>query len=555
MRVLGIHAFTHNASAALVADGRLAAFAEEERSSRVKSDASFPAGAIAACLAEGGLSPADVDRVSFPFRPSVGAARRLAYLAFKPSSAAGRLLDLARKGSRVWSLEARLRELGIRAPVTREDHYACHALAVFLSSPFAEASVLVLDGVAEAWSGACYRAVRFPSPRLETVARFPFPHSLGLVYAAVTEHLGFGHNREEGKVMSMAALGDARFDGSFPGLCEARGLSLRVDRGLFDFGGTWTTPRFHRRFGPPRRPGEPFIPEHFALARCVQDAARRAAQEIASNLVRRTRFEDLCFTGGLALNPALNARLAEHSGCRGFFALPAGGDAGAALGAALAGKADPAWRLEHAFWGRGWREKEARDAARDAGGRVVAEGPEALDRAAGLLANGAVGAVFRGRSEMGPRALGHRSILADPRSESARDRLNDRVKEREFFQPFAPAVLASACPHLFPRARVSPFMLLTVAVPPDVQERIPAVVHLDGTARVQVVEEGDASGLSGLLAAFERRAGLPVLLNTSLNRKGEPMADSPNDAVETFREAGLDFLLMEDTLVVREGAP
>jgi carbamoyltransferase len=556
MRILGIHAFTHDSSAALVVDGRPVAFAQEERVSRIKGDASFPAGAIATCLSEAGLRPAEVDRVCVPFRPVVGALRRLAYLGRRPAGAAGRLADLAGKGFKVFGVDAPLRAMGILAPVSREDHYLSHARAVFCASPFERASVLVVDGVAEAWSGALYRATRAEVPRLEIMGHIPFPQSLGLAYAAVTEHLGYRHNREEGKVMAMAALGDPRFEEDFASACMADSGAVRIEQSLFDFGGRWTTPIFHRRFGLPRLPGGPFLPEHFALARAVQRAVEEACLTLARGLLASSGCPDLCFTGGLALNPSLNGFLVERSGCRAFFAIPAGGDPGAALGAALADGADPEWHLEHAFLGKGWSDAEMRSALDGAGGRILCEGQEADERAAEMVAGGAIGGLFRGRAEMGPRALGHRSIVADPRTLRSRDRLNGMIKRREDFQPFAPAVLGSACDRLFPGGRGSPYMLRTVVVPPEVREQIPAVVHADGTARVQSVEEGDASGLSGLLCALGRRTGLPVLLNTSLNRRGEPLADSPADAVAIFREAGLDFLLMGERLLVsRIGSP
>lgn len=555
MNVLGIHSFTHDSAAALVVDGRLRAFAQEERSSRVKGDGAFPAGAISTCLAETGLLPEDIDRVSIPFRPAVGALRRLAYLGRRPLTGPSRLAGLARKSLGLWGVERRLRQMGIQAPVAREDHYLCHALAVFSASPFESASVLVVDGVAEAWSGACFRATRFPEPRLEEISRLPFPHSLGLIYAAVTEHLGFRHNCEEGKVMAMAACEDARFQDAFSKICSTRGASVRVAQEYFDFGGSWTTPHFHRAFCQPRLPGAPLLPEHFALARALQRTVEDSCLTLATHLLGASGCPDLCFTGGLALNPALNSALEGQSGCRAFYALPAGGDPGAALGAALLGKGTPDWHLEHAFWGRGWGATEV-DAALSAAGVIsCAVGPAAVDRAGELLANGAIGGVFRGRAEMGPRALGHRSIVADPRGPHSRERLNHTLKRREAFQPFAPAALARACLKWFPGGSGSPYMLRTITVLPETCVALASVVHQDRTARLQTVEEGDASGLSPLLESFERRSGIPILLNTSLNRRGEPLADSPGDALAIFRGTDLDFLLLEDRLVVREGLP
>ena len=551
MRILGIHSFTHDSSAAVVADGRLLAFTEEERISRVKGDPSFPAGAILACLKESGLSAKEIDAVVLPFRPGVGAAKRLAYLARRPVAFIPRASDLVRKGRRIMGVRAKLAELEIAAPISRLDHYISHAMAVFCASPFERASVLVLDGVAEGWSGAAFEATRDPIPKVSEVARFDFPHSLGLVYAAVTEHLGFRHNREEGKVMSMAAFGDNRFDGAFGRICGAGERGFFVNQRYFDFAGQWTTGVFSREFCPPRRPGEDFREEHFALARALQRSVEAAGLDVAKKLIAKTGSADLCFTGGLALNPALNGFLAARSGCERFYAFPAGGDAGTALGAALLMGADPSWRLEHAFWGRGWNGWLAKAALASRGLNASSEGNGAVEMAAEMLSGGAIGAIFLGRSEMGPRALGHRSILADPRGADLKGRLNSEIKSRESFQPFAPAVLSEACGELFPGGEDSPFMLRTLPVPAEVRGRLPAVLHADGTARVQAVVDGDASGLSPLLRAFEKRTGLPVLLNTSLNRRGEPLADSPEDAIEIFLATGLDFLLIEGSLVVK----
>jgi carbamoyltransferase len=544
--VLGLHAYTHDAAAALCLDGRLAAFAEEERFSRIKGDPAFPRRAIRFCLDSAGVKPSEIAAVAVPFRPRVGSAARLAYLARRPWAFAPRAADLIRKGRRLERLGAELEALGIRAPVGHEDHYAAHARAVFAASPFEEAAVLVLDGVAERWTGAAFHARRGAGLDLTPLARFPFPHSLGLLYAAVTVHLGFVPNREEGKVLAMGALGDGRFLDAFRPLCRVVGGMPRVTQGPFDFAGRWTLPRFERAFGPRREPGGPFLPEHFALARALQSTVEACGLELARRALAAGGGGDLCAAGGLALNPALNQALAAHSGCRRFYAFPPGGDAGTAFGAALAACADPSWSLDHPFLGSPCGIVRT-------GHPVLAEGGAATEKAAELLEQGALVAVCRGRAEMGPRALGHRSILADPRRAGSKERLNGAVKRREPFQPFAPAVLAGRRADLFAGAADSPYMLRAFPLPDAAREAIPAVVHADGTSRVQTVEPGDASGLAPLLEAFERRTGLPALLNTSLNLKGEPLADSSEDALGVFEHGGLDALLFDDRLIGRMG--
>jgi carbamoyltransferase len=544
---LGLHAFTHDSAAALCLEGRLAAFAEEERFSRIKGDPSFPGRAIRFCLKAAGVPPSEIGSVHVPFRPRQGAAIRLAYLARRPWTFAPRAADLIRRGRRMERLGAELAALGIiRAPVRYEDHYAAHARAVFAASPFEEAAVLVLDGVAERWTGAIFHARRGDGLGLKALARFPFPHSLGLVYAAVTAHLGFVPNREEGKVLAMGALGDDRFAEAFRSVCRIAGGVPLVEQGPFDFAGRWTLPPFERAFGPRREPGGLFLPEHFALARALQSTVEACGLDLARQALAGSGCGDLCVAGGLALNPGLNQALAARSGCRRFYAFPPGGDAGTAFGAALADHADPAWSMDHPFFGSASASIRTKHP-------VLAEGEAATGKAAELLEQGALVAVCRGRAEMGPRALGHRSILADPRRPASKERLNGAVKRREAFQPFAPAVLTGRRADLFAGAADSPYMLRAFPLPDAAREAIPAVVHADGTSRIQTVEPGDASGLAPLLEAFERLTGLPALLNTSLNLKGEPLADSAEDALGVFEQGGLDALLFEDRLIGRLG--
>ena len=551
MVTLGLHAFTHDSAAALVVDGRLQAFAQEERWSRVKGDGSFPAQAIAFCLRDAGIDAGAVDRVVLPFRPWIGAATRLAYQLRRPRHGLSAAFDLLMKGRGNLGLAQRLRDLGIQAPIRRSDHHEAHARAVFLASPFDSAAVLVVDGVAEAWSGASFVARRWPSPVFECRSRIPFPASLGLVYAAVTEHLGFRHNREEGKVMAMAASGADNLVAEFGRACRLESGRLMVDDTLFDFGGGWTTDRFADLFGPRRQPSEELRPRHFALANAVQTIAETITVEMARRLVEESGEKNLCLGGGLSLNPALNSAVVEGSGATNVYLLPVGGDAGTAIGGAFAFEADPDWRLVDAYWGSCPTSEEIDHALVAVGLEPSMVGAGVVPRTAELLAGGAIGGGFRGRSELGPRALGHRSILADPGRQDSRTRLNNLIKRRETFQPFAPCVLLDACETLFPGLGPSPFMLRTWPLAERFRARIPAVIHDDGTARVQTIFDGDGSGLAELLQAFEGHTGLQVLLNTSLNRRGEPLVECSEDAVAVFQETGLDFLVLEDRLVER----
>lgn len=551
MAILGIHALTHDSTAALAVEGRLAAFFQEERLSRIKGDGAFPSRSIRACLDVAGLAPEDIESVVLPFRPWIGAGRRLAYQLRHPNRGLRAATQLLTRGRQNLGLRVQLKELGIRAPLIRCDHHEAHARAVFLASPFDTAAILVVDGVAEAWSGATFHARRFPTPEFNCLRRFRFPASLGLVYAAVTEHLGFRHNREEGKVMAMAAFGDESQIKAFARICRIESGRISVEDSCFDFGGRWTTSRFWKLFGEARHPEQELQARHFALARALQNTIERCCTELASTLLGLTGEQHLCFTGGMALNPAINAALSHATAPTRCYFLPAGGDAGTALGAALAIDPDPQWRLKHPFWGGQATRTEIEREIRRAGLVVACQGDTAFERSAELLAQGAIGALFSGRSEMGPRALGHRSILADSSRVEIRDRLNAQIKKREAFQPFGPCVSSTISDEIFPGLGSSPFMLKTAAVSERYRDAIPAVVHADGTSRPQTISAEDDSELASLLRAFEASGRLPILLNTSLNLRGEPLAETVEDAIRVFLKGHLDFLLIEDRLIER----
>lgn len=551
MIVLGFHAFTHDSSASLVTEDGLIAYAEEERFTRVKGEGGFPENAIRHCLSEGGVKPSEVEQVILPFRPRKGALRRLLYLANPPGAFGVRFMDLFWKGLRMLSVDQSLRRMGFCVKTRYADHYLAHASAVFLSSPFEEALVLVMDGVAEGWSGAVFHGRRNGTPALRLLARFPFPGSPGLAYAAITEHLGFRSNRDEGRVMAMSALGDDRYLREMQNLFRFEERKIVLKRGFFDFAGTWTTSRFHRVFGAPRKPGDPLKGDHFALARAVQTVVEEGSLFLAKLYMEKTDCRNLCFTGGLALNPALNGTLLRESGCRSMYVFPPGGDAGTSIGGALMNVPVRSWSLPHPYWGSAYSISRCERVAESMTDCVITSGAAAEKEAADLLSRGRIGGWFRGKSEMGPRALGHRSILADPRFVEGKDRLNRNVKHREPFRPFAPAMLLEESRAFFPDIKESPFMLYTFPVPSETAVSLPAIVHVDKTSRVQTVTRGDESGLFDVLTAFQKRTGFPVLLNTSLNLQNEPLADSPEDAIRVFVQGDLDFLMLEDLLISR----
>jgi carbamoyltransferase len=545
MRVLGVNAIFHDPSAALVVDGRVVAAAEEERFSRRKhgkrpvpfSAWELPEQAMRWCLEEAGLHPQDLDAVAYSFDPSLA----------KPAEDMG--LDDPWDALRRMYAEAAPGFLTAALPGLHRDqvrfvpHHVAHAASAALAAPVEAAgrpcSVLVLDGRGEQ---ASHLGGRYEDGRLEVLAAQALPHSLGLLYESLTEHLGFLRSSDEYKVMALASYGRPVH------LDALRRSLLTTPEGGFEA----PIPDLSR-FAPRRTGGEQDWPRPYAdLACSVQAAVEELLVELATWLHDRTGDRVLTMAGGTALNCVANTRIWRETAFEQVWVQPAAGDAGTALGAALqvhaegAGLAEP---FPTAALGRQWGDDELAAVLRAAA--VPFTTPEDLaGEVADVLAADGVVAWFDGRSEYGPRALGHRSLLAHPGKASNLERLND-VKGREQFRPVAPMVLLERAEEIFLDGPLpSPYMLFVHRVDPDWQARIPAVVHVDGTARVQTVDESTPR-VAALLRAFEERTGLPVVVNTSLNTAGRPMVDDPRDALELFGSAPVDALVMGPHLVRR----
>jgi carbamoyltransferase len=594
--ILGISAFYHDSAAALVVDGQIVAAAQEERFSRVKHDAGFPARAIEYCLRAAGLVPEAVDYVAFYEKPLAKFDRILeTFLATAPRGFAAFCEAIP-----VWLRE----KLHLRSRLTRElarsrrrplvflDHHESHAASAFFPSPFDEAAILTLDGVGE-WSTTTLGMGR--GNRLRLTQHLTFPHSLGLLYSAFTAYCGFEVNDGEYKLMGLAPYGqpayaeairkhviDLKADGSF-----------RLNMVYFHFGdrSAMTSRRFERLFGgPPRRPESRLDQRHADLAASVQAVLEEAVLRIARELHRRTQLPNLVMAGGVALNCVANARLLREGPFERIWIQPAAGDSGGALGAALfvwhqllgqPRDAKAGDSQQGSLLGPQFSPAEIRDLLDSQGVRYqrLEDPNEIMETTARALAAGQVVGWFRGRMEFGPRALGNRSILADPRRPEVQSLLNQKVKFREGFRPFAPAVLAEQAHEWFdlPRGQMSPYMLLTAPVAkeyrlpisdadqavmrsdPDfcrraavVRSTIPAVTHVDSSARVQTVDAGRFPDFHALLSAFYRHTGCPVLANTSFNVRGEPIVCTPADALRTFQKWGLDMLVLEDFLIEKQ---
>jgi carbamoyltransferase len=544
VKVLGVNAVFHDPAAALVVDGVTVAAAEEERFTRRKhgkppvafSTWELPERSMAWCLEHAGLEPGELDAVAYSYDPD---------LAFQPN---GDITAAEWEGLRTLYARRAPRFLQTALPgldpscVRWVPHHVAHAASATFASGFDPCSVLVLDGRGERGSHLAGRSV---GGALEVLAAQALPHSLGLLYEELTAHLGFRRSSDEYKVMAMASYGAPEHLGAFRALVRPDGAG-GFAVGDFDLAS----------FAPPLAPGGDFTPAHAALAASVQRRLEEMLLELASWLHERTGDRDLAMAGGVALNCVANSALWRDGPFERVWVQPAAGDAGTALGAALQVAhelGDRPGPMATAALGRGWDDGEL--AARLAAAGVAFERPDDVaDAVAEALADNRVVAWFQGRSEFGPRALGHRSLLADPRAPGNLEKLND-IKGREQFRPVAPMVLAERAAEIFDQGPIpSPFMLFTHRVREGWAERIPAVVHVDGTARIQTVDRAEEPLMARCLERFEARTGVPVVVNTSLNTAGRPMVDDPRDALECFGSAPVDVLALGPNLVRRGGA-
>lgn len=550
MRVLGVNAVFHDPAAALVVDGRVVAAAEEERFTRRKhgkepvpfSAWEQPAAAAAWCLEQAGLTPADLDAVGWSYDPDLVEHGQSGT---DPGWEQLRT-DFARRAP--WFLRTALPGLDPGA-VQFVQHHLAHAASAALAAPWqagpegsaggTSSAVLVADGRGEATS---YLAGRYRDGTLQRMATQRLPDSLGLRYEDLTAHLGFRRSSEEYKVMALASYGTPRFADE-----------LAADLHATGDGGFHSPPVDLTRFAPARGAADPMLPEHADLAASLQLRLEETLLDLARWLHERTGERRLAVAGGIALNCVANTRIADEGPFDEVWVQPAAGDAGTALGAALhlaAQAGDRVAPMPGADLGRGWDDDEIEQVLRAA--RVPYERPDDLAATvAKTIADDGVVAWFQGRSEFGPRALGHRSLLAHPGRRENLDRLN-AVKGRESFRPVAPMVRAERAAEVFSRGPAeSPYMLFVHDVAPEWQERIPAVTHVDGTARVQTVERSRNPLLADVLAAVEYATDQPCVINTSLNTAGRPMVDTPVHALETFGSAPVDLLAIGPFVVRR----
>ena len=575
--ILGLNAYHGDAAAALVVDGVLVAAAEEERFNRIKHVAGFPSLAARWCLEEAGLGPGDLDHVAVSRDPraNVGA----------------KLLRTIRHGASARYLKARLqnaakvRDVGnalagaleidravLRAKIHNVEHHQTHVASAFFVSPFENAAILSVDGFGDFCSTmtAVGRGGSF-----EVLDRVLFPHSLGIFYAAITQWLGFPHYGDEGKVMGLAPYGDPeRHLKAMRDVVSPHGdlFALNLDYFTHDKEGvdmTWDegSPKIGRifsdklvdTFGPAREPGGEMLQHHQDVAASLQHRLEEVYLHLVERLQARTGLPDLCLAGGVALNAVANGRIRPETPFDGLYVQPAAGDSGTAVGAAYF-----VWNqvlrrprretMLHAYTGPEYSDGEIAEALAAAGleGQRL-EDDELFPAVAERIAAGDVVGWFQGRMEFGPRALGHRSIVADPRSAEMKDVLNARIKHREAFRPFAPSILAEATGDWFEQDYTSPFMVLVYKTRPEKRGEIPAVNHVDDTGRVQTVERDVEPRYYRLIEEFGRLTGVPIVLNTSFN-EDEPIVMTPTEAVDTFLRTHMDMLVLGNHVVRHNGA-
>ena len=552
MNILGINCFAHDTAAALLQDGRPAAFVEEERFNREKHTKAFPDRAVEFCLREAGIGIRDVDMVAFAhkagldFRRGMGdLLRRLPRSAKAVAAQSYVDLNLVRKQ------QAFVRRWGYRGRVVNVGHHDAHAASAFYASGFDDAAVLTLDRGGDWLSTTLAHG---QGPRLTPIAEVRNPDSLGEVYTTLTWYLGFHPNADEGKVMGLAPYGRDRYVGELRDLVQLTPDGLfRVNLAWFGYHQNpdpkhWLSERFLQRYGPPRVAESELTEHHEDLAYALQAVTEEAGLHIVRALHERTGSRNLALAGGVALNSVMNARLLHETPFEHIFIQPAAGDAGNALGAALYAwhqvLGNPrAWRMEHAFYGPEREESEMKQALATRG-VPFREVADPADEAARLLADSKIVGWFQGKAEVGPRALGARSILADPRNAEMKDVVNAQVKHREGFRPFAPAVLDEHGAEYFDGYYPNPFMLLVLPVRADKRDVIPAVTHVDGTGRMQTVTREGNPAFHAVIDAFRARTNVPVVLNTSYNLRGEPIVNTPDEAVEDYLKTGMDALVL-----------
>jgi carbamoyltransferase len=580
VNILGINAYHANASAALVCDGQLVAAAEEERFNRVKYAAGFPAQAVRYCLKAAGLTIADLDYIAVARDPWARIGKKLLY--------AARLPTFAGERAKAWSAFASIPETlaalfetdpkRIRARFHRVEHHRAHLASAFFVSPFERAALLSVDGLGD------FASTMFATGeghRLRIHDAIAFPHSLGIYYTAVSQFLGFWNFGDEYKVMGLAAYGEPAYLDEFRRILLADAARFRLSPEYFTHHRhgvemTWKdaakTPMLGRlfsnyleaRLGAARRVNDPVEPKHKNIAASLQARLEEVLFQLIAALHNQARSDSLCLAGGVAFNCVANGKLAHQSPFKDVFVQPAAGDAGLALGAAFylwheVLRQPRHFEMRHAYWGPEYSPAEIKMAIaahklREDGFAITeTDEDHVIQLIAREIADGKVVGWFSGRAEWGSRALGNRSILADPRRAEMTDILNRRIKHRESFRPFAPSILAESSGEFFEGANPSPFMTFAYPLRPEKRDALPAATHVDGTCRLQTVDRLANPRFWKLIHEFEKLTGIPAVVNTSFN-DNEPIVCSPSEAIDCFRRTRMDVLVMGNFIICKSSS-
>ncbi|OQY97677.1 MAG: hypothetical protein B6D35_14700 [Candidatus Brocadia sp. UTAMX2] len=587
MNVLGISAFYHDSAACLVQDGRIVSAAQEERFTRKKHDFSFPTNAIQYCLQESGLKVKDLDFVAFYDKPFLKFERILmTYLAYAPVGIRSfiKAMPLWIK-QKIWMKEFIKKELDFAGKIIFPEHHESHAASAFFPSPFQEAAVLTLDGVGE-WATTSYGVGR--DNKIDILAEIHFPHSLGLLYSAFTYYTGFKVNSGEYKVMGLAPYGESKYKDVI--LSELMDLkedgSFKLNMKYFNYcaGLTMTNKRFDRLFGgPPRKPESLLTQREMDLARSVQEVTEEVMMRVTRHIHRETGQKNLCMAGGVALNCVGNGKILREGPFENIWIQPSAGDAGGALGAAMfvwyqylenKRTTDNKKDFQHgSYLGPEYKNNSISDYLRKNNIPFAEVSDEDIpEKIADLIAEQKVIGWFQGRMEFGPRALGSRSIIGDARSPKMQEMMNLKTKFRESFRPFAPSVTKERVSDFFEFDKESPYMLLVAPVKKEIRREmseeevklfgidklnvvrssIPAVTHIDYSARIQTVDKDVNPLFYRTIAAFDKKYGCPVIINTSFNVRGEPIVCTPEDAYLCFMRTNMDYLILGNFLIEKK---
>lgn len=560
MNILGISCFYHDSAACLLRDGKVIAAAQEERFNREKNSPAFPINAINFCLQSANMVMYDVDYIGFYEKPFLKFSRMIiSHLRAWPFSLKSFLDSMP-----VW-LQDRLimplifkKELAFGGKVLFIKHHLSHAASSFLVSPFEESAILTADGVGE-WASLTYGIGK--GDNIKILKEIRFPDSLGLLYTAVTAYLGFKANQEEGTVMGLAAYGQPSYLDKFRKIVRVKDDgSFRMDQSFFGFNraSRMYTRKFIKMFGRERRPGDKIEERHRDIAASLQKFIEETTLAMARHVHDETGLDKLCLAGGLFLNCVANAKILEGTPFKEVFIQPAAGDSGAAVGVAsyiynsILGN-ERSYRMEDACLGPDFSNSQVKRALlnQDLDFKELSD-LELSRHIASQIAQDKIIGWFQGRMEFGPRALGNRSILADPRNPRMKELLNAKVKKRESFRPYAPAVLEERARDFFNAKQFSPFMLLAAGVRGDKKAVIPSVTHIDGSARVQTVSKNTNPKFWQLIKEFENLTGVPLIINTSFNLRGEPIVCSPEDAARSFKASQMDCLVLGNFVTERK---